>query len=86
MLTGASSRELAMAISLELEPALEQKLNALSATTGRAKADYLREAIARGLEDIEDIHLADAVMECLRTGEERTYTSDEVRRELGLED
>jgi RHH-type transcriptional regulator, rel operon repressor / antitoxin RelB len=75
-----------MSIAIELEPAVEQKLNAMSAKTGRAKADYLREAIARGLEDIEDIYLADAAYERVARGDERTYTSLEVRRELGLED
>jgi RHH-type rel operon transcriptional repressor/antitoxin RelB len=75
-----------MSIAIELEPAVEQKLNAMSAKTGRAKADYLREAIARGLEDIEDIYLADAAYERVVRGDERTHTSLEVRRELGLED
>jgi RHH-type rel operon transcriptional repressor/antitoxin RelB len=75
-----------MSIAIELEPAVEQKLNAMSARTGRAKADYLREAIARGREDIEDIYLADATYERVARGDERTYTSLEVRRELGLED
>ncbi|WP_274628305.1 ribbon-helix-helix domain-containing protein [Arvimicrobium flavum] len=74
-----------MPISLELEPALEQKLMALSERTGRTTTDYLREAIERGLQDIEDIDLADAAMERIRSGGERTYTSDEVRRELGLD-
>lgn len=75
-----------MSIAIELEPAIEQKLDALAAKTGRAKADYLREAIARGLEDIEDIELADAAYERVRQGAERTYTSADVRRELGLDD
>jgi RHH-type rel operon transcriptional repressor/antitoxin RelB len=75
-----------MSIAIELEPAVDKKLEALAAKTGRAKADYLREAIARGLEDIEDIYMADAAYERIRQGSERTYTSAEVRRELGLDD
>ena len=75
-----------MSISIELEPAIERRLDALSARTGRAKLDYLREAIARGLADIEDIQLADAAYERVHRGDERTYTSSQVRRELGLDD
>ena len=44
-----------MSIAIELEPTIEQRLDDLSARSGRTKADYLREAIARGLEDIEDL-------------------------------
>jgi len=42
--------------------------------------------IERGLEDLEDYYLADAAMERRRKGEERTYSSAEVRKELGLDD
>jgi RHH-type rel operon transcriptional repressor/antitoxin RelB len=42
--------------------------------------------IERGLEDLEDFYLADAAMERLRKGEERTYSSAEVRKQLGLDD
>ena len=40
----------------------------------------------RHLDDLEDIYLAEKVLERIRTGKERTYTIDEVERELGLED
>ena len=75
-----------MATSVRLEPRIEQRLDALAARTGRTKAYYLRELIQRGLEDLEDYYLADAAMERLRKGEERTYSSAEVRKELGLDD
>ena len=75
-----------MSIAIDLDPAIERKLDDLAARTGRAKADYLREAIVRGLGDIEDINLADAAYERVQQGKERTYTSAEVRRELGLGD
>jgi RHH-type rel operon transcriptional repressor/antitoxin RelB len=75
-----------MATSVRLEPRIEERLDALAARTGRTKAYYLRELIERGLEDLEDYYLADAAMERLRKGEERTYSSAEVRKELGLDD
>ena len=75
-----------MATSVRLEPEIEKRLDALAQSTGRTKAYYLRELIERGLEDLEDYYLADAAMERLRKGEERTYTLEEVRKELGLDD
>jgi len=75
-----------MATSIRLEPAVEQRLDHLAAATGRSKAFYLRELITRGLEDLEDFYLADAIMERVRQGEEATYSLDEAERQLGLAD
>ena len=75
-----------MATSIRLDPLIEQRLDYLAAQTGRTKAFYLREIIEQGLEDVEDIYLADKALEDIRAGKSRTYTSDEVRKELGLAD
>jgi RHH-type rel operon transcriptional repressor/antitoxin RelB len=73
-----------MATSIRLDPAIEQRLNHLTAVTGRTKAFYLRELIENGLQDLEDCYLAESVMERVRKGEERVYTLEEVERDLGL--
>jgi RHH-type rel operon transcriptional repressor/antitoxin RelB len=75
-----------MPTSVRLDPALEQRLNDLAALTGRTKAFYLRELVVRGIDDLEDYYLADAIMERVRTGEEQTYSLEDVERELGLAD
>ncbi len=75
-----------MPTSIRLEPEIEARLDALAARTGRTKAYYLRELIANGLGDLEDYYTAVEVSERIRRGEERTYTSAEVRRDLGLDD
>lgn len=75
-----------MATSVRLDPAIEQRLNYLAASTGRTKAFYLRELVERGIDDLEDYYLADAIMERVRTGEEQTYSLEDVERELGLAD
>jgi len=75
-----------MATSIRLERPLEQRLDRLAAQTGRTKAYYLRELVARGLDDLEDYYLAAATMERVRKGEERVFTLEEVERELGLAD
>jgi RHH-type rel operon transcriptional repressor/antitoxin RelB len=75
-----------MAVSIRLDPEIEQRLNHLSAQTGRAKSFYLRELIEGGLDDLEDYYLADAAMERIRKGQETLLDSGQVRKELGLED
>ncbi|MBK8537120.1 MAG: CopG family transcriptional regulator [Candidatus Competibacteraceae bacterium] len=75
-----------MTTSFILEPEMEQRLDALTARTGRTKAFYLREIIQQGLDDIEDYYLASATLERVRKGEEPLYTAEEVRKDLGLDD
>ncbi len=75
-----------MATSIRLDPGTEQRLDHLAAATGRTKAYYLRELVARGLEDLEDYYLAASTMERVRKGEEQVLTSVQVRVNLGLED
>ena len=55
-----------MAVSVRLDPEIEQRLDQLVSKTGRAKSYYLRELIEGGLDDLEDFYLADATMERVR--------------------
>jgi RHH-type transcriptional regulator, rel operon repressor / antitoxin RelB len=75
-----------MPTSIRLEKELEARLDRLAASTGRTKAFYLREIIARGIEDMEDIYLADLAYERIQRGLDRTYSMEEVKRDLGLGD
>ncbi len=74
-----------MAITINLTPDIEQRLDDLIAQTGRSKEFYLREMIERGMEDIEDYYLAAGAIERVRRGEEPVYTSEEVKKRLGLD-
>jgi RHH-type rel operon transcriptional repressor/antitoxin RelB len=74
-----------MATTVRLEPATEQRLNRLAQLTGRTKAFYLRQLIEAGLDDLEDAYLGAAVAQRIRLGQERTYSLDEVMRELELD-
>ena len=74
-----------MAVSIRLDPEIEQRLDHLAAQTGRAKSYYLRELIKAGLEDLENFYLADATMERVRRGSEKLLDANQVRKDLGLD-
>ena len=73
-------------LGVRLPPEIARRLDALASETGRTKSFYVREAILEHLDKLEDIYLAEQVLERVRRGEERVYTSEETERMLGLED
>lgn len=73
-------------LTVRLPDDIEARLNTLAKTTNRPKSFYVREALDRSLEDIEDIYLAEKRLEDLKAGKSRTYTLNEVERELDLAD
>ena len=73
-------------LTIRLPADIEERLEQLAKATGRTKTFYAREAILRHLEDLEDLYLAEHSLTELRDGRSRTYTLDEVMRDLGLED
>ena len=73
-------------LALRLPPEIEERLDALAKATGRTKSFYVREAILEHLEEMEDVYLAAATLERVRRGKERTFTTDQLRADLGLDD
>ena len=73
-------------LSVRLPEELEQRLEALAKATGRSKTYYVREALIAKLEDMEDVYMAEMVLERIASGEEKTTPLAEVERELGLAD
>ncbi len=72
--------------AVRLEDDTYSRLQALATQTGRTATYYIREAIETHLEDLEDIYLAEKTLEAVRRGEQKTYTLDEVERDLDLAD
>lgn len=75
-----------MATSIRLTAETERRLDFLVAQTGRTKAFYLREMIERSIEELEDYYLAADVLKRVRKGEEKVYSTTQVRKDLGLND
>jgi RHH-type rel operon transcriptional repressor/antitoxin RelB len=73
-------------LTLRLPNADLARLNELAKTTHRPKSFYVKEALARYLEDLEDTFLAEQSLQEIRAGRSKTYTLEQVERELGLAD
>lgn len=57
----------------------------LQKKTGRTKTYYVREAVAEYIDDLEDLYLAEETLRNIKAGA-KTWTIEEVKKELGLDD
>lgn len=73
-------------LAIRLPEEIEARLDKLAKRTGRSKTFYARQAILEHLDDLEDLYLAEQVVRRIQSGEERTFTLDEVEARLGLAD
>ncbi|MFQ5661546.1 MAG: TraY domain-containing protein [Gammaproteobacteria bacterium] len=71
-------------INFRADDEIDARLERLAKLTGRSKTFYVRAAISAYLDDMEDIYLADQVMERIENGTEDLHALDDVERELGL--
>lgn len=74
-----------MTFSIRLPQNIEQRLENLSAKTGRTKAFYVKEAILEHLGDIEDIYLAEKRLEDIRAGRIETISLQEVMKQYDMD-
>ena len=73
-------------LSVRLPESLENRLNILAKATKRSKSFYVREALERSIEDIEDAYLAEAAYENFLKNGEKAIPLIEVERSLDLAD
>jgi RHH-type rel operon transcriptional repressor/antitoxin RelB len=73
-------------LTIRLPEEMETRLKVLSDVTNRPKSFYVREALERSLEDIEDVYLAEAALERFRASGEKAIPLEEMERRLGLAD
>ena len=77
-------REEKVMLAIRLPADIEKRLDDLAKKTGRTKTFYARQAILEHLEDLEDMYLAQAVIERIDAGQEQVFSLEEVEKELGL--
>ncbi len=73
-------------LAIRLSDDIETRLESLAKQTGRTKTFYAREAILTHLEDLEDYYLSAEIVAKIRCGDELVYSSEDVRKTLGLDD
>ena len=69
-------------LSIRIPKEIDARLERLADDAGQTKSDYAREAILERIEQIEDLHSAEQVLDRLHKGEERVVSSEEMWREL----
>lgn len=74
-----------MTYSIRLPHEIEERLENLSAQTGRSKSFYVKEAILDHLDDIEDIYLAEKRLEDIRSGRTQTVPLQEVMKRYDMD-
>ena len=74
-----------MTYSIRLPHEIEDRLEVLSARTGRSKSFYVKEAILEHLGDIEDIYLAEKRLEDIHAGRAKTVSLQEVMKRYGMD-
>jgi RHH-type rel operon transcriptional repressor/antitoxin RelB len=72
-------------VAVRLPAELEKELSSLAADTGRSKSYYMVEALKRYLEDMEDRFTLEKAMKEFYEGDQKTYTTDEIAKELGID-
>jgi RHH-type rel operon transcriptional repressor/antitoxin RelB len=73
-------------IAVRVPKEIEERLDRLAKKTGRTKTYYVREAILEHLEELEEVYLAQQVLEDVRSGKEETVSLDDVIKKYGMED
>jgi RHH-type transcriptional regulator, rel operon repressor / antitoxin RelB len=71
-------------VSIRLPDDLKHRLDALSKSTGRPAAFYVREALSEHLDELEYAFTLRAEAEAARRGELETISHADLRAELGL--
>ncbi len=73
-------------VTFRTTPELKERVDNLAKRTGRSSDFYYNVLLEEYLDSFEDIYDALEIRDRIRTGKEKTYSTDEIMKELGLED
>ncbi|MGL4339174.1 MAG: type II toxin-antitoxin system RelB family antitoxin [Rhodoglobus sp.] len=62
----------------------DQRLDLLAKRTGRSKSFYLKQAVDRHLDELEELYQADDIIDRWEKSDQKTRPLAELRVELGL--
>lgn len=74
-----------MPTTIRLNEELESRIKKLAAETGRSQSFYINQMIEREIDHLEEVYGILNETEQYQAGTLKTYSSEDLRRELGLE-
>jgi RHH-type rel operon transcriptional repressor/antitoxin RelB len=75
-------RVMSQPLSIRLDPELDKRLARLAKRTGRTKSFYIKQAIEAQLNELEDIYLAESVLQRVADGDEAIYSLEDAKELL----
>jgi RHH-type rel operon transcriptional repressor/antitoxin RelB len=72
--------------AIQLPEEIFERVKSLAEAAGQSPSDFMSKAILERIEDLEDVTRAEAIMKEVESGKMKTYTLEEVSRDLGLDD
>jgi len=73
-------------LTLQVPDTVVTHIEPLAQAVGKTASEYLHDAFFELLEDMEDAQVAAQGLKDIQSGKSRTYSSEEIRKELGLDD
>jgi RHH-type rel operon transcriptional repressor/antitoxin RelB len=73
-------------LSIRLDDDLAARLERLARVTGRSKSFYVKQAIEDHIEDLEDLYIAQKVLDRIADGRERLIPLEDLERKPGMVD
>ena len=71
-------------LTLRLPPALEKSLGRQARAARQTKSEFVRAAVTERIAEAEDYRIAVKRLRALKAGKSRTYTAEDIKRDLGL--
>lgn len=71
-----------MLLSVRIEDVLGERLERLAQDTHRSKSFYVKEALMKYIDNLEDIYIAEKRLEDLRAGHETVLSSQDMWNDL----
>ncbi len=71
-------------LTLRLSPALDKSLGRSARAAKQTKSAFVRDAVLERIAEAEDYRIAVKRLRALKEGKSRTYTAEEIKRDLGL--
>ncbi len=71
-------------LTLRLPPSLDKTLTRAALAARQTKSAFVREAVLERIAEAEDYRIAVKRIARVKSGKERTYSLEEIKRDLGL--